>query len=121
MLGFRVWESAQSKMLSDEMLQPFFLDSNGIVCGQCLEPGSGTVAIFPLSGSTYIPMQSTGQLDINGKMIYEGDFIHVPDDILLYVRSVKDFYIKMCRLGNPTGFEIIGNKYSNPELLEKIK
>lgn len=86
----------------------------------------------------YVLMQYTGLKDKNGKEIYEGDILKDTNNAIYYVDFIRGcFYLKtnyksfphlgwtewlpMCeidRLAIPVEFEIIGNIYENPELLE---
>ena len=83
-----------------------------------------------------ILMQYTGLKDKNGKEIYEGDIVHIPDDYEEYGFAsgenysidFKDgrFRLKPKYKPNAIGYdlefteelEVIGNIYENPELLE---
>lgn len=82
--------------------------------------------------------QYTGIKDINGNEIYEGDILKDTNNAIYYVDFIRGcFYLKtnyksfphlgwtewlpMCeidRLAIPVEFEIIGNIYENPELLD---
>lgn len=84
----------------------------------------------------YELMFFTGTLDKNGKEIYEGDILKDTDNEIYYVDFIRGcFYLKtryekngewlewlpMCeidRLAVPVDFEIVGNIYENPELLD---
>ncbi len=72
----------------------------------------------------YIVEQCTGLKDKNGKLIYEGDIIKAKDN-LSWVVVFKNgcFFGKLGTRYEPVfdlvnyGFEVIGNIYENPELV----
>lgn len=72
------------------------------------------------SGELSEPQECIGIEDKNKKELYEGDFIKHWDEVG-YIENILDagHYIHECTLleGN---FEIIGNKYENPELEKEI-
>lgn len=95
-----------------------------------------------LHNPRYIVMQSTGQKDKDGKMIYEGDVVHIPDNWEVFRWAAGMFYqIYFCQGGfrlKPTikvykqdiGYyldytseemENIGNIYENKKVAEIIK
>ena len=75
-------------------------------------------------------MQSTGLLDVNGKEIFEGDVVEVFDSryAVFYDNENASFRLKprdkrwntdyMSNYAHEASFEIIGNVYENPELVE---
>lgn len=84
--------------------------------------------IFPLD--VFFPLLYTGLLDKNGIESCEGDIIKTPQDIFKLEYSEKDycivFYVNSAEqfmslpyLVGLKDFEVIGNIYENPELLNK--
>lgn len=77
------------------------------------------------------PMQSTGLFDVNGKEIYEGDVVEVFDSryTVFYDTENASFRLKprdkrwntdhMSNYTHEASFEIIGDVYQNPELVEE--
>jgi len=117
-IKFRAWEESKKKMHYD-------------VSMPCNDEG--------IDVNPWVPMQFTGLKDKNGKEIYEGDIVHVPEGYggdLLYKEFIgivdydpPVFYInqqesiKKTRKwhGQEYGWdelEIIGNIYENPEQIE---
>lgn len=125
-IKFRIWDTENNEMLKVQELdfEPTFY--------------GGRIAIRPDQYNDYfdtedmILMQYTGLKDKNGKEIYEGDIIQYEDItkglvrysekyaqyVLVNTGSVKDEFEPLGDY-NMEVFEIIGNEYDNPDLLEK--
>jgi uncharacterized phage protein (TIGR01671 family) len=71
-----------------------------------------------------ILLQSTGQFDVNGKEIFVGDIIECHYINSNHIRT-KKMIIEIDQIcfdclgkGNIADFNVIGNKYENPELIK---
>ena len=127
---FRVWlpNPDVERMLRVKALV-FEHDKTRCVCGYAYD--------FYLGDEDAILMQSTGLKDKNGKEIFEGDVIAIEVDdtetpinarvfqnskigILMFHVFEGNEDVPMVELleDNSVAFEIIGNIYENPELLE---
>jgi len=118
-IKFRAWHEEDRRMVPVETLH---MDNEGVLKSQIIYSG-------PV-------MQFTDLLDKNGKEIYEGDVVRIPDDYEVYGQYAGDtrevyfhfgaFRLKpkwdKSQLGNHfhdvnESLEVIGNIYENPELL----
>lgn len=113
MLGFRVWDVKDKTMIYDGL--GFYANANGTLCDET-EWG-----VSELDDETlYIPMQSTGQYDCQGQEIYEGDVVKrtgIYQTIFVLVIDCRKYWGIFKEPGVST---IIGNRFENPDLLEKF-
>jgi hypothetical protein len=128
---FRAWDSVKKKFV-----EHFFITDNGLICNM-EKPTSGYNSPIPIEKSELILMQSTGLKDKNGKEIFEGDVIAIEVDdtgmpinakvfqnskigVLMFHVFEDNEDVPMVELleDHSVAFEIIGNIYENPELLE---
>lgn len=128
---FRAWDSVEKKFV-----EHFFITDNGLICNM-EKPTSDYNSPIPIEKSELILMQSTGLVDKNGKEIFEGDVIAIEVDdtgmpinarvfqnskigVLMFHVFEDNEDVPMVELleDNSVAFEIIGNIYENPELLE---
>ena len=127
---FRAWDSVKKKFV-----EHFFITDNGLICNM-ERPTSGYNSPIPVEKSELILMQSTGLKDKNGKEIFEGDVVRMrnPRDR----RQIGKFQVVRVANSPMLGlldkkltteifnlyehmrnyYEIAGNIYENPELLE---
>ena len=78
-------------------------------------------------------MQSTGLKDLNGVEIFEGDIVRFFDSLYTVFYDIKEgsYRLKphddrwvvdyMSNFSSEESFEVVGNIYENPELLEVTK
>lgn len=133
-LKFRAWK----KKHCPEMINISYIDWNEQVAGFKYRLSTTTYRDDREPLSNLILMQYTGLKDKNGVEIYEGDVIGLED------RTARDSYVgdhvivwkdtalrgkQICSSGSyigidywtsgKNGYEVIGNIYENPELLDK--
>jgi uncharacterized phage protein (TIGR01671 family) len=117
-INFRVWDS-KNKAMSD--VKEMAWGKDGILVG------TRDFALNSMHGERvnaykcFALMQYTGLKDKNGKEIYEGDIVKpfLRDDKLEVVKIHDAIYCEPFHYyDSPEDFEVIGNIYENPELLE---
>ena len=128
---FRAWDKRFSEFVED-----FFVSEDGKIYKKSIDTGYG-IAISRETSDEVILMQSTGLKDKNGKEIFEGDILIVSDEhswveVVSYNQGKamfvteeinREFKVPETPLydlfnTNIFKFEIVGNIYENPELLE---
>lgn len=126
MLGFRVWDVEKKEFCG-------YREFVASMEGNLLEHDGTNMLTAWYSDKSFIPMQSTGIQsqgflikDRNYDFIYEGDIVKVecPDinhEYIFLVESIPHFYINLPYRQTRFIITILGDKYQNPELLEKLK
>ena len=119
-LKFRAWCKSEKKMIYN--IQNEFEER--------IELGMDCFSDY-LKNDDFIVEQYTGLKDKNGKMIYEGDIVKMPD-WAVEPKYKKVSFVKLscgfepfvngcfeCVSPDSEEVEVIGNIHENPELLEK--
>jgi phage77ORF036 len=134
-IKFRLWSKIGKKFIkTDDPDFNFVINSDGYLYS--IENFYGE--IYVSLQLDIVVLQFTGLQDINGKDIYEGDILkynfpydgrlkHVSPVKFLETEAsfgIKDIYgneIPLYRITANNYFEVVGNIYENPELLEGKK
>lgn len=135
----RVWNKKEKEMIYNAEFAYDGMNYNleGELIGPNRNDGHICCLAEYLNDSNYESMQCTGLKDKNGKLVYIDDLIRLDDGLIGIVKQVEDVksidYGRIivhltCSLNKkyPTYYiptviaesEIIGNVYTNPELLE---
>lgn len=119
-IKFRAWEDTHKVMIPNVGVHPHILEFHEDYKGY--EEGSHTVCPRALN---YHIMQFTGLTDKNGKEIYEGDIVkHLNGQCyeIIFQSARGCFGCNWNATAVPPSdserWEVIGNIYENPELLE---
>ena len=126
-IKFRAWNKEKNIMVyEDEDGSSEYFD------GVCLSDIQMVNSIFKTDFNQYEWMQYTGLKYKNGKEIYEGDILKVYDDF--FKEGLDDLY-GVVKFNNGrfyldtfksypnecwVYFEVVGNIYENPELIEEL-
>ncbi len=131
-IKFRLWSKIGKKFIeTDNPDLDFVINNNGYLYS--IENFYGEIYILPQMDIEVL--QFTGLQDRNGKEIYEGDILkynfpydgrlkHISPVTYLETQAsfgLKDIYgneIPLYRITANNYFEVVGNIYENPELLE---
>ncbi|MED4399837.1 YopX family protein [Metabacillus fastidiosus] len=119
------------RVFSNESKEMIYPDENGWF-HRCYVGGNGVWQTCSLdgvirkNGKELEVMQYTGLKDKNGQRIYEGDILSISDreghNQAVYFGegyySTNEFALFELTRGKHRTFEVIGNIYENPELLE---
>ena len=138
---FRAWDKENEKMLVVNNICNLFWDSKFIECYELVSDPKGKreydLIDHRIDFEDCVLMQSTGLVDVNAQEIFDGDIVRISMRIgkstTTSIGAVEFDKFEVCfRIRNELGghyvtmfhvryFEVIGNIYQNPELLEESK
>lgn len=114
-IKFRAWDRVEKKMIANALM----------IRNIGLGDGSLLVDADAQKGNELDWLQFTGLLDSKGVEAWEGDVIRFTDihgkQVLEEIRyNDGSFNVGWFSISGIRGWEIIGNIYENPELIEKL-
>ena len=126
---FRAWDVLAEEMI-DEILMISFVRKE--IIGKFSDGSTSVPLKFEdkRNGEDAILMQSTGLEDLNGIEIFEGDIVKIFESLYTVFYNISEgcYQLKphddrwvvdyMCNFSSEESFEVVGNIYENPELLE---
>ncbi|HEM2820661.1 YopX family protein [Streptococcus suis] len=127
---FRAWDK-----MHNEWSNGFFIYSEGGLYtpnyGFNRKHLKNRTDVYPIAKQErFILMHSTGLFDVNGKEIFEGDVVHAYSESARLIGVIEYFDNAYCiktKNGiynslwiNAEYYEVIGNIYENPELVEAL-
>ena len=110
---YRIWDIRNKYYISNK---DFFVNLNGNV---------GHLRSYQ-KDEYYIIQRCTGEQDVNGKYIYEGDIVETHPNVVSSIQAIVNFDTGNFVIEDLQGYEeltfedtltIIGNNLENPELL----
>lgn len=136
---FMVWDIMKQEFITHDSNYCFARDDDNKLC--LCEIGWWAKDLVKVDSSRYIIVQSTNLFDRDGKEIFEGSIIKVPDDWDEYGMAAGEKYEVYFNAGgfrlkphasyavergdrgywleDATDFELLGHVLSNPELLQE--
>lgn len=134
---FRVWDKIRKDFVEWLNPDPMINCADGIIYCHERTDGGDILTNERFAEDRLVIQQSTGFVDIDDKLIYEGDFLEIKPDTLCrvawdsfrfalkdkrgndYHQYDKDGYVKISS-EEMSSYKIVGNILENPELTQKL-